>query len=285
MGRTTHKFNSMIVIADSGSTKTQWALLHNNGEQERQSTVGLNPHFTDDATFLSVLKTLHGVGEGQCFFYGAGCGATAAQQRVARLITTAFPQMEVQVAGDLIGACRATCGNKAGLVGILGTGSNACRYNGTQIVAQVPSVGYILGDEGSGNHIGRRLLKDYLYGTMPQKISQQFHDRYPQSKEEIIEHLYHQPYANRYLASFAPFASEHRKEDYIATLLNEVFNAYFQQQLQPLYPTNETLHLVGSVAVAFQEHLIPIAAHHGINTSVFTHAPIDGLVGYHQVCR
>ena len=180
----------MILIADSGSTKTHWVCLDGEGEHHC-TTEGLNPLFAGEEAFVSacgkVCAELLSAADArveEVFFYGAGCGQESSRQRVRQYLEKAFGCGNVSVEGDLLGACRATCGRREGLVGILGTGSNLCYYDGEAIARQRTSTGYILGDEGSGNHIGRRLLKDYLEERMPRDVSNMFHDAY--KKEKMI---------------------------------------------------------------------------------------------------
>ena len=204
----------MFLLADSGSTKTHWALVH-QGQTRELSTEGLNPRLTDESAFLLILRQVRqdlvcGNPLNAIFFYGAGCGTQQMQQHVGQLLKEVFPKADVAVEGDLLGACRAACGRDPGVVGILGTGSNACFYDGQTIVRQRVSTGFILGDEGSGNHIGRMLLKDYLEERMPEYISSLFHDTYPMSTNEFIDRIYRQPYANRFLASLASFAFKYQ---------------------------------------------------------------------------
>ena len=225
----------MILLADSGSTKTHWVGLA-DGKGRELLTEGLNPRLTSDDTFRDTLvrvrgELLKGDAVEEIWFYGAGCGTGEVQSRVAQLLEATFgvEACRVQVAGDLLGACRATCGASAGWVGILGTGSNLCYYDGVDIVRHRVSTGFILGDEGSGNHIGRRLLKDYLEERMPSRISAMFHDTYQMTTDQLIDRLYRQPYPNRFLASLASFADRHQQEPYVAAVLADCFGSFFDQ--------------------------------------------------------
>ena len=276
----------MILIADSGSSKTHWACT-GGGQTGEAITAGLHPRLTDNNTFAQVLhetrKALNLNEEpSKIYFYGAGCGTNEMKQRVQELLAEAFPHTSIQVEGDLLGACRATCGDQPGLVGILGTGSNLCQYDGQCIVRQRFSTGYILGDEGSGNHIGRRLLKDYLEENMPGHIHTMFHDTYGHSNEEFLDRLYHQSYPNRFLASLAPFAAQHRDEPYIHALLDECFDAFFAQLR--LFNDNNTLplHLSGGLTVSFAHEIRTTAKRQGYEVSTMTQSPITGLLQYHK---
>lgn len=275
----------MIIIADSGSTKTRWALGVGR-EEERVwrcvETQGLNPRMTSDAAFAEALTAVavgiagwgHNVEEvREVRFYGAGCGSAEMQARVKGLLARVFIKAaKIEVEGDLLGACCAVSEGKAGVVGILGTGSNACVFDGERIVRQVPSAGYILGDEGSGNHIGRRMLKDYLTDRMPAEIAAELKT----SKEEVMRRIYSVEYPNRYMASFAPVAHRHRETEYVRRLLSEVFGAFWREMVCPIAEGGE-VRLVGSVAAAFESE-IRAAAPNGFTIGRVVKDPIDGMM-------
>lgn len=266
------------LIADSGSTKTTWSVA----EQKpllRFTTLGLNPHLTSQEQFLEIL---HGVSSrtapflvSEVYFYGAGCGTEEMCNTVAEYLHCFYLSAKIFVASDLLGACRAVCGNSAGVVGILGTGSNACLYDGERIIKQQPSLGYVLGDEGSGNHIGRILVKDYFSGRMDASLRPWFQEMFQFSHSSLLDHLYHQPYPNRYLASFVPFAIENRQSTYIQSVLSESFSDFMKTQVLPL--GQGTLNLVGSVAYTFQEELAQVAAPMGIEIGEVIKEPIERL--------
>lgn len=280
----------MLLVADSGSTKTQW-LLDNGGEERLFESQGLNPHFTTDDQFLSVCSEIRmqaGLTSSDAvllYFYGAGCGSEGMQLRVKGLLSTVFGNKKIFVAGDLLGACHAVCGSSAGLVGILGTGSNLCYYDGCSIARQRISTGFILGDEGSGNHIGRSILKDYLEQRMPEDLSCQFDLQYSYSPSQWLDKLYHQPNPNRFLASLAPFAAQHRADSYIQQLLEQCFRDFFRQldfySDLPAMP----LHLVGGVATAFEPELRRVAAAKGVLLGTLLGYPLPRLAEYCKTRR
>ena len=284
----------MTIIADSGSTKTTWMEVESGN---KIVTEGLNPHFTSDDAFLaacsavrnemvlhSQLSTLNST-LSSLHFYGAGCGNATQRERVALLLSKAFGISNIHVETDMLGACRAVCGHEAGLVGILGTGSNACHYDGNRITHQPFSTGYILGDHGSANHVGRRLLQDYLSGIMPQHLSTMFHDTYPLGKEQFIDHVYHQPNANRYLASLAPFAVQHLAEDYCHRVVYDSLADWYRYQLAAIVDRTgcRRLSLVGSYAAHIEPVLCHFAADHGLTLCSVPADPIDGLRRYHSI--
>ena len=278
----------MILIADSGSTKTQWVGLE--GQEEYLCvTEGLNPLFASEDVFAlacgkvcSEMLSERDARAEDVFFYGAGCGQDVSRHCVRQWLEKAFGCESVSVEGDLLGACRATCGRTEGLVGILGTGSNLCYYNGHAIAKQRTSTGYILGDEGSGNHIGRRLLKDYLEDRMPNGLSAMFHDVYKKDKPDFIDCLYRQPNPNRFLASLVPFAAKNRRDNYIQEVLASCFGAFFDQLDYFEEKNGLPLHLVGGIAVEFEGELRRIAIQRGVSMGITTSSPIAGLVRFHK---
>ena len=273
------------LVADSGSTKTRWAVA--SGEGMVTVTAGLNPRVTGEADFHAavrqMLDALPAASEaGEVWFYGAGCGTEEMQTRVAAWLGEDLPGAAVHVAGDLLGACRAVCGDEAGLVGILGTGSNLCHYDGIAIDRQCPSTGFLLGDEGSGNHIGRRLVKDYLEGAMPADLRDQFADSFPMTYEGFLESLYQRPYPNRFLASFVPFAAAHRNDPYVAALVADCFDAFMTQVSRHHLPATEPLHLVGGLTAAFPAELHAAAMRATLTLATLTLDPLEGMLRYHS---
>lgn len=274
----------MTIVADSGSTKTTWIDVDSGN---KIVTEGLNPHLTSDEQFNKVIcKVVDLLGTPQkVFFYGAGCGSSIQQNRAKYLLTEGFYTDNVQVETDMLGACRAVCGDQPGLVGILGTGSNACYFDGSEIKHQAVSTGYILGDEGSANYVGRRLLQDYLTGIMPEPINTIFHEAYPFSREEFMDAVYHQPHPNRFLASLAPFALEHINEQYCSMVITISLIDWNNYQLEDLWEQTlcGDLYLVGGFASRIKRSLLDrFAKDHDLVIRKILADPIDGLREYHQ---
>lgn len=274
----------MILIADSGSTKTTWMDVASGN---KIVTEGLNPYFTTDEAFLAACAE---VGDRfsiftqlSVYFYGAGCGSKSQCQRVTRLLSQAFVTDNVFVETDLLAACRATWGIQSGLVGVLGTGSSTCYYDNGQVAAQAPSLGYILGDHGSANHVGRILLTDYLAGDMPKEISTMFHDTYPMEKDEWIESIYRRPNANRFLASLAPFAVSHLKEDYCRDVVYHALDNWYGYQISSLIRDTHCSRLcvVGGFAEAIRPVLSVFCSDKSVALSTVVADPIEGLRQYH----
>lgn len=276
----------MVLIADSGSTKTHWVLLRDEHESHCV-TEGLNPLLADREVFATVGREvaaqlgLEGESVDKVYFYGAGCGTEKACQHVQDWLGATMTFGSIEVTGDLLGACRATCGSHEGMVGILGTGSNMCYYDGRRIALQRVSTGYILGDEGSGNHIGKRLLKDYLEQQMPEGLRIMFHEDYPYSTSEFLDRLYRKPNPNRFLASLASFADRHQKEPYMQAVLRQCFQAFFEQMAFFGGRASLPLNVVGGLVSSFNGVLRAVAAERGIALGTMVSSPIEGLVRFH----
>lgn len=278
----------MILIADSGSTKTTWM------EVESGNTVvteGLNPHFTSDEQFLAACSTVRqhyplNSTHYTLHFYGAGCGSEAQHSRIKQLLSRAFGSDDVHVETDMLGACRAVCGHNAGLVGILGTGSNACYYDGTAIAYQPVSTGYILGDHGSANHVGRRLLQDYLTGTMPDDIKTLFHKDFPLTNEQFMDAVYHQPNPNRFLASLAPFALRNDSFSYCSSTVLDCLKEWYHYQLTDVMSHSPNhcneLHIVGGFGAAVTSPMTRFEEDCNIFVKKRIADPIDGLRHFHR---
>lgn len=276
----------MILVADSGSTKTQWVLIEQETVSEPFQTEGLNPLTSSEGAFLKASSEVmhHFNITKSCekiFFYGAGCGTPAMQEYVSSSLSYCFPNTYISVSGDLLGACRACCEASPGIVGILGTGSNACFYDGHNIAHQLPSLGYLLGDEGSGNQIGRLLLKSYLSQQMPEALRTDFHNNYPYSYHQFIARIYQEPNANRFLASMAPFAAKHRSHGFIQELLHQCFSQYICNQIVQLSPYGKQISLVGSVAFIFEKEIRDAAKSFGFSVNSIIQEPLLPLAAYH----
>jgi len=272
----------MILIADSGSTKTTWAKISSQDIVSMRNTVGLNPHTTtidEIASTFTFIREEWGDSFSNIFFYGAGCGSEVSRNMIAEQLQRVFVHATIIVDSDLKGACIASLGNKEGMVGILGTGSNVCYYDGRNEMKRLPSLGYILGDEGSGNHIGRLLLKSYFENSMPDELRSSMQKHFNMDYCEVIDNIYSKPHPNAYLASFAPFALENNSHPFIRALVQESFAQYFKHQVLPL--GNYPIHLVGSVAYHFKEELLKVADSMGVVVeSPILKTPIEGLVEY-----
>ena len=279
----------MIAIADSGSTKTLWCFIARNMDIQKIHTSGMNPNFITDndvkdisSTLLSQLTTPINDPLEEIYFYGAGCGNSKGKEKIKLILSEIFPSSYIDVNTDILGACIGSCGTDEGIVGILGTGSNSCIYNGKTIVSNIPALGYTLCDEGSGNHIGKLLLKAYLRNTMPNELHNTFAQQYPFDTTYFLNKLYKETFPNRYLASLAPFAYHHQHDAFVKELLHKAFKSFFEEQITQ-YPQYHSypLHLVGSVAYYFSTNIATVAQDYEINIASIHQSPIDGLIRHH----
>ena len=277
----------MILLADSGSSKTDWRVIHRDGRISQFRGLGFNPYYMSVAEMALQLEQeflLNLAGEiEQIFFYGAGCAAPERQKEVEQALRTIFGEAQIQVDHDLSAAAKATCGHQAGIAGILGTGSNSCDYDGQRIQLTRPAAGYILGDEGGGCYVGRKFLQDFIHEEMPAEIRTAVLDRYQLTQFEIQEQVYRQPFPGRYMASFCRFITEHKANPYCYGLYYEAFQAFFAKHVckYPDYQT-KTVHFVGSIAFYNNDILRKAATDQGIRVGIVLESPIAGLTLYHQ---
>ena len=279
----------MILIADGGSTKCSWCLLDDAHDRVYFNTEGYNPDFMDTAAIAASLvqnlpDTLARERVSAVYFYGAGVSSAQKAEVIAAALRQVFPQSKAIVTEDLLAAARALLGHKSGFAAILGTGTNSCLYDGQQITYNVDSLGYFLGDEGSGSFFGKRLLRDYLRGLLPDGLQEIFRETYALgARNDILDRLYNQPLPNRYLANFAKFAYDHNNVGYCRDIVLEGFETFFQN-LVLHYPriTEYSFNCVGSVGYNFRDVLAHVARGHGMEVGKIIRSPIDDLVSYHE---
>lgn len=276
----------MILVADSGSTKTTWATIPGGSPIV---TEGLNPHFASDAQVLDVCKAVRSEladTVDSLFFYGAGCGDQEQRQRMSGLLQQVFAPQCLRVETDLLGACRAVCGHHDGLVGILGTGSNICYFDGEKPSITPFSTGYILGDHGSGNHIGRLLLDDYLSGSMPSAMARLFVNEYGLSPTQFMDAVYRQPFPNRFLARIGHFAMLHQDVHYCRNLINKAFCQWLRHDVMPIARRSRCrrLSMVGGIAASASALLSLQAERVGLTVSAVQADPMPGLLLFHSDC-
>jgi N-acetylglucosamine kinase-like BadF-type ATPase len=278
----------MKIIADSGATKANWAAVEQGEIIQQIQTQGISPYFLSDEgiseVVLGVRKALPGA-VNEVHFYSTGCKALEQRQRVAQLFNGLFPDSAViKVETDMLGAARALSQHNPGIVCILGTGSNACRYDGKDIVETAGGLGFILGDEGSGAAIGKDLIMAYLNQELSSTLNEELTDEYHLTRDNILQSVYQLPYPNRFLATFAPFVSQHRDLDVFQQLLRRQFQLFFQHSV--LVQANcHTLpiHFVGSIAYHFQAEILAVAQFLDLQIGEIVQDPIPGLVAYHLV--
>ena len=274
------------LIADSGSTKCEWSFVSDEAEK-RMLTQGISPYFLTSSQIEDLLKNellpqLGGAMIEEIFYYGTGCKSAANRQTVEKAISAVFAGAAVSVDHDLMGAARALCGHSEGIACILGTGSNSAYYDGKEIVKNSPGIGYILGDEGSGAYLGRKVLQYYLYKTFDEDLLFRFNEKYQTSDEAVLEHVYKKPLPNRYLASFTLFLAENRGHYMIENILEDGLNDFF---FQHLYKYRESwslpIHFVGGVAAGFADVLKELCNHYELELGNILRNPIEGLLTYH----
>lgn len=277
----------MIIVADSGSTKTDWRICLSDGTFDQRETGGLNPNFSSADDFSQSLQTAFDTLDKsqvkEVWFYGAGCGNELNQERVADHLKNCFYQSKIHVAGDMLGAARALCGTQPGMAAILGTGMNTCLYNGKDIVANHFSLGYMLGDEGSGAYLGKLLITDWLKDRLPEALKLNFEKRFGLSKSDVIENIYRKPFPNRFLAQFAKFIYQNLKHEYCTNLVISSFQSFFREQIKT-YPdySKYPLHLTGSVAFYFGNLVKRVAAEERVIIGKIVEKPIAALAIYHS---
>ncbi len=276
-----------ILIADGGSTKAQWCLLADGKPVAESRTTGLNPFqmsgdeiaHTLRQDLLPALPTAEVDG---VYFYGAGC-TPEKQPVVAAALRGVFSvKGACEVRSDMLAAARAICGHAPGIACILGTGSNSCAFDGSEITMNVPALGFILGDEGSGAVLGRTLVGNVLKRQLPAAVCEKFLQQYATTQADIIERVYRQPQANKYLAAFAPFLKENIAVPEVEAMVKEGFRAFLRRNVAQ-YPGHNSLPIGfnGSIAVAFEPQLRAVLAEEGMRPGRIITSPMEGLVEYH----
>jgi glucosamine kinase len=276
-----------LLIADSGSTKTDWAWISEEGEVTNIKTVGLNPYFTSSEEFIrilseEVLPLQTSSGEFAVFFYGAGCGSQQNSEWVRNQLLSKGA-VSVEVGTDLLGSGRSVFQDETGIIAILGTGANAGYYEKGEIIKSAPSLGYILGDEGSGVWIGKQMITAYLRHELPEIISGKVDDIFGTNREIILNRIYIKPYPNRYIASVASILNDFKNDPWTIKTMKDGFRLFFVNYIGPLAKGNQMkICIIGSVASLFSDILKEVAGEFGFNNLVAQSNVISGLVKYHQ---
>jgi len=277
-----------VLIADSGSTKTDWCLLSKNKEPEHFPTSGINPFFHTEEDCCTLLEkelkldpAAHKIG--RIVFYGAGVKDGAKADFLKKIFRRHFGVDNVEVHSDLLAAARATCGDDPGVVCILGTGSNSGFYDGKKIKHQNPSLGYVIGDEGSGSYLGKRVLQYFFYHTFDEDLHASFRNKYGDDLSAILQKVYNEPFGNRYLASFTQFLIEQRGHYMVENIIEDAFIDFHQRHILKYreswqYP----IHFCGTVAYEFRDILLELHAQYGLDTGKIFKTPRQGLVDYHR---
>ena len=277
----------MMLIADSGSTKTDWCVILDNTPIKRIGTKGLNPFFQSEEEIQQELthSLLPQLPEGtidSVYFYGAGCTPEKAPT-LWRAIADSLPVVgNIKAYSDMLAAARGLCGREAGITCILGTGSNSCFYDGKEIVNHISPLGFILGDEGSGAVLGKLLVGDILKNQLSPAIKEVFLKQFDLTVPEIIDRVYRQPFPNRFLASLSPFIAQHLEEPGIRQLVLGSFIAFLRRNVMQYDYTQYPAHFIGSVAHCYKEILQEAAQETGIRIGKILQSPMEGLIQYHS---
>ncbi|QQL50435.1 N-acetylglucosamine kinase [Mucilaginibacter ginkgonis] len=278
----------MIIIADGGSTKTNWCLVTEDEKKIYFNTEGYNPYFVGEEYIINSLNEslptdLDKSKITEVNYYGAGCSVPEKNEIVASAMRKVFSSSRVSVGHDLLAAARALLGNNEGFAAILGTGTNTCIYDGKKITNNIDSGAYILGDEGSGCAIGKKLLIDYLRGYMPEAVRNSFWETFKLTPDEVNDRVYSQPLANRFCASFSKFVYDNNVNiEYSRNLVQSSFEDFFRN-LVTHYPDYQkySFNCIGSVGYNFRNVLEEVVTAHGMMVGNIIRSPIDNLVKYH----
>jgi len=278
----------MIIIADGGSTKTNWCLITDEGKKVYFNTEGYNPYFSSKEYITKSLNeglpTDLEVGKiTEVNYYGAGCSVDDKKKIVQEAMEAVFVNAKVNIGHDLLAAARAVLGTSEGFAAILGTGTNTCIYDGKDIAHNIDSLAYILGDEGSGCYIGKKLLGDYVRGYMPEPVRELFWDTYKLTPDDIIDNVYTKPLANRFCAGFSKFVYDNTVNiEYSRNLVKTSFDDFFRN-LVTHYPNYQkyTFNCIGSVGYNFRNVLEEVVLENGMKMGNIIRSPIDNLVKYH----
>lgn len=277
-----------IIIADSGSTKTDWVLLEGKKIVKELKTIGFNPYFQSKELISQILSAelkpalepwLKNVTE--LHYYGTGCSTEENCLLIEESIRSSIGISKITVAHDLLAAARALCKREAGIAAILGTGSNSCLYDGKKILENVPSTGYLWADYGGGSQIGKYFIRDYFEDRLPTDIRKAFEDA-GFNREEILNNVYKNAVPSKYLASVSLFLSKHVDHPTVLNVLTECFNSFFEQQINKYSDSKRyKVHTVGSVGYYYKNLIAIIAERHGYTMGTVIQSPMEGLIGYH----
>ena len=277
----------VLLLAESGSTKTDWRFLKGGKVTARFKTSGINPYLQSHADLQQLLQTelpadLTLPKNGRIAFYGAGLGSSEKQAFLKDLLVLHFGVKNVEVGSDMLGAARGLCGQEKGVVCILGTGSNSCYYDGSSVADQHASLGYIAGDEGSGNYLGKRVLQYYAYKTFDETLMAYFEAEWGSDLPKILSSLYQKPFPNRYLASFVKLLIDNRGHYMVENILEDVFTEFFRIHIFKYRQSwKGPVHFAGSVAAQFRDVLAEVCEYAEVELGDVVAQPIEALVKYH----
>ena len=277
----------MKLIADSGSTKTDWRIIDPKGQVIQLKSEGINPNYTPKERISEIVKA--GLGDhlkeaiNEIYYYGSGCGSESNQYLIKDVLADIFPNSQIAVTHDMMAAARALCGTEKGIACILGTGSNSCLFDGQKITDNVQSLGFILGDEGSANWLGKKLLLAYFRRELPEKLKQNFQKRFKMTDSEIVQNLYASESSARFLAQFSKFIFQNIKSPFLYRLVYDSFVEFIKVNITPYKGHSELpIHFTGSVAFYFANILRLAGVDQKIRIQHIVESPIAGLTLYHK---
>lgn len=277
----------MKLIAESGSTRTEWALVEDNHLVQRVFTEGLNPFFQtrreiSRSVRLGLPESFFKKKLDQVYYYGAGCSSYEKKNILGASLVTQF-KTPIQVESDLLAAARGLFKCESGIACILGTGSNSCFYDGKIVVKNVKAAGYILGDEGSGAVLGKLFLADLLKGLAPKELASEFHEKFRISANDVMESVYNLPFPNRFLGTIAYFLGDYMDNEYVYNLLTNNLRSFFNRSVCQYDYMNYPIRFVGSLAYAYSDTLRKVAREFGVEIDVIEETPMNGLIEFHSM--
>jgi N-acetylglucosamine kinase-like BadF-type ATPase len=277
----------MILIADSGSTKTDWVLIDKTNGNSSISTQGFNPFFFTSEEITKEVRKYFGIVETNhlikaIYFYGAGCSSDAMKEIIMNGLQPVFTNATITVKSDLLGAARSLFFNDPGIAVILGTGASSGMYNGTYINKTIKSLGYIFGDEGGGDHIGKLFITKFLTDSLSKEITEKFINNFNLTKDQILQKVYSEPFPNNFLASFCEFISENKSSKEINEIIHQSFNLLFERYISK-YPDykNYRIRVTGSIGYIFETELKFVADQHDCKIDLILQKPISKLIDFH----
>ncbi|MEO9023286.1 MAG: BadF/BadG/BcrA/BcrD ATPase family protein [Ginsengibacter sp.] len=276
------------LIADSGSTKTEWCLLKNN-KPSLFITQGMSPYFVNTEGAEKILKDevithLKKNKVDEIYFYGTGCKNPGNVKMFQKVFHKMFSKSKINIDNDLSGAAKALCGKEKGIACILGTGSNSCYYNGKRIVKNSPGIGYVLGDEGSGAYLGKKVIQHFLYNIFDDELRTKFDAKFVTTDSEILNAVYKKPLPNRYLASYAIFLAENRGHYMVENIIEDGINDFFYTHIIGYRESAKLpVHFTGGIAYGFKDVVQELCSSYGLELGSILKSPMEGLVKYHSV--
>ena len=279
----------MKIIADCGATKSEWRVLHSDGNVSNLTAQGINASAMSAESIIRIISDIKeqisatDTSDAEIYLYMAGFPSDALKTEITDAFSQGFKVSHIEFQTDLTAAARAICGHRPGIAAILGTGSNSCQYDGEKIVKQVYSGGFILGDEGGAATLGRLFISDFIKGLVPSEIAEDFKSRFPSDYSSIVASIYKSAGSpSGYLGSLAPFIMEHYGHPYIKELVDGNFRSFFRRCIKQYDTDTFSVGIVGGFGYALQETIRSIASEEGISISVFLRDPISGLLEYHS---